>query len=79
MVTPGKVKADATGAWLTSEEKRLRLDVKTAAPVQVTEYKADPPPSDFDERNPGKRLVGFTVPVKAGQEATWRVILTPEK
>lgn len=78
MVTPGKIKADATGAWLTSEEKRLRLDVKTATAVQIAEYQADPPPNDFDERNPGKRLVGFTVPVKAGQEATWRVILTPE-
>ncbi len=77
MVTPGEVRADAGGAWLTCQGKKLRLDVEAATPVQVTEYAADPPPHDFDARNPGMRLAGFTAPVAAGKPTTWRVILTP--
>lgn len=77
MVTPGAVKADAGGAWLSHAGKRLRLDVTASQAVRVETYQADPPPNDFDEPNPGLRLVGFTVPVAAGRPATWRVTLTP--
>ena len=77
MVTPGRVEADARGAWLTHNGKRLRLDVTASQAVRVETYQADPPPNDFDAPNPGLRLVGFTVSVAAGQSATWRVTLTP--
>ncbi len=74
MVTPGKLQP---GGWLEKDGKRLRLEVVSPVGAQLQSWPADPPPHDYDERNPGVSVVGFVAPLAAGQSATWKVILTP--
>lgn len=79
MVTSGVLKKEtSTRAWLEKGGKRLRLEVLSPAEATLTSWSANPPPNDFDEPNPGVSIVGFTAPVKAGQEVVLKVALTPE-
>jgi hypothetical protein len=79
MVTRAVLKsAGAAAAWLEKDGKRLRIEVASPAGVSLHSWPADPPPHDFDEPNPGVSVVGFTVPVGAGQEVVLKVVLTPE-
>jgi hypothetical protein len=76
MVTPGRLVVEGPGrARLEAEGKTLRLRGDAAGPVTWREYVADPPPNDFDERNPGLRLVGFERVLPAGARESWRVTL----
>ena len=54
MVTPASLKADgANRAWLVQNGKRLRFEVLSPAEVTIESWPADPPPRDYDKRNPG--------------------------
>lgn len=76
MVTPASFAKAADGsAQLTKDGKVLRL--AAAGPVEWREYPADPPPNEWDEPNPGIRLVGFERTLPAGATETWRVTLQP--
>jgi hypothetical protein len=72
MVTPATLKP---GGWLEKDGKRLRIEVVSPNGAKLQVWPADPPPHDFDEPNPGVSVVGFTAPLAAGQNATWKVVL----
>lgn len=77
MVTPATLQPDGDSrAWLNKNGKRLRLDVLSPANAKITSWVADPPPHDFDERNPGVTIVGFTAMVSTGEKATLSVRLS---
>jgi len=79
MVTDAALKNDGPGsAWLEQRGKKLRLEVVGPTPLDFHSWPADPPPREFDAPNPGVRIVGFSVPVAAGQAVTLRVVLRPE-
>jgi len=78
MVTPARLKADGPNrAWLEQDGKRLRLEVLSPAEVEIESWPADPPPRDYDKRNPGVSIVGFTVPIEAGEKLGLKVLLQP--
>jgi hypothetical protein len=78
MVTPAALKADGPNrAWLEKDAKRLRLEVVSPANVTIESWPADPPPKDYDARNPGITIVGFHVPIEAGQKLVIKVSLQP--
>ncbi len=78
MTTTAELKADGSNAaWLVKNGKRLRMEVKSPESVSVRSWPANPPPNDFDTPNPGTSVVGFVVPLKAGQEMVIKVVLTP--
>jgi hypothetical protein len=69
-------------ARIRQSNGRLQADrffplVLAPAEAVLNCWPANPPPHDFDEPNPGVSIVGFTVPVKAGQEVVLKVALTP--
>ena len=77
LVTPGTLKAGGDRAgWLEKDGQRLRIEVKSDAPVRLQCAPAKGP-NDFDEPNPGVNLVTFDIPVPAGKEVAWSVTLTP--
>ena len=79
MVTPARLKADGSNrAWLEKDGKRLRFEVLSPARVTIESWPADPPPRDYDARNPGVSVVGFTVPIQAGEKLGLKVLLRPE-
>ncbi|HPC59191.1 MAG TPA: heparinase II/III family protein [Verrucomicrobiota bacterium] len=78
MVTPATLKIESPNrGWLEQSGKRLRLEVLSPPGAALQSWPADPPPNDYDARNPGVSIVGFTVPVGAGEKATLKVILQP--
>jgi len=78
MVTHAALKADGPGrAWLEENGKRLRFEVLSPANVAIESWPADPPPKDYDARNPGISVVGFYAPINAGQELTLKVVFEP--
>jgi hypothetical protein len=79
MVTPATVKtAGAGSAWLEQNGKRLRLEVASPAGVTMESWSAEHPKGQFDDPNPGVRVVGFIVPAKANAEVKLQVLLRPE-
>ncbi len=78
MVTPARLKTDGSNrAWLEKDGKRLRFEVLSPAKVTVESWPADAPPRDYDSRNPGVSIVGFTVPIQAGEKLGLKVLLGP--
>lgn len=78
MVTDAALKGDGSSiAWLEKNGKRLRLQLAAPANLAFRAWPANPPPRDFDAPNPGVSVVGFTVPVPAGQAVTLKVVLRP--
>jgi hypothetical protein len=78
MVTPATLKVDGPNrAWLDHGGKRLRLEVLSPSDGSWQSWATDPPPNDFDARNPGVSIVGFTVSVEAGQKLVLKVLLQP--
>ncbi len=77
LVTPGRARLEGRRAWLEADGQRLRVEVASPTNAVLRVYPADPPPSEFDERNPGVSILGFESPIAAGAAADWRVILTP--
>ena len=78
MVTPATLKPDGPNrAWLEKDGKRLRLEVLSPANVTIESWPADPPPKDYDARNPGISIVGFKVAIEPGQKLALKVSLQP--
>ena len=78
MVTPARLKTDGSNrAWLEQDGKRLRFEVLSPAKVTIESWPADPPPRDYDKPNPGVSVVGFTVPIQAGEKLGLKVLLQP--
>jgi hypothetical protein len=78
MVTPATLKTDGSNrAWLEKGGKRLRFEVLSPAKVTIESWPADAPPRDYDSRNPGVSIVGFTVPIQAGEKLGLKVLLRP--
>ncbi|HWQ93787.1 MAG TPA: heparinase II/III family protein [Clostridia bacterium] len=76
MVTPATLKPGGqNSAWLEANGKRLRLRVISPENVTIKTWPANPPPNDYDAPNPGVSIVGFEVPLAAGQSATLKVSL----
>lgn len=80
MLTPASVKitSDKT-AELTSNGKRLILEVNAAVAVTMKTWVTDPPPNSYDAANPGTILVGFEVTLPANSSQTLEVTLAPQK
>ena len=78
MVTDAALKDDgAQRAWLENKGKRLSLEIAAPANTAFHSWPANPPPNKFDAPNLGVSVVGFTVPVAAGEAVTVKVILRP--
>jgi hypothetical protein len=78
MVTPAQLKPDGVSrAWLEKDGKRLRFEVLSPAGVTIQSWSAEQPPRDYDLRNPGISIVGFTVPIQAGEKLSLKVLLSP--
>jgi hypothetical protein len=79
MVTPAKLKPTGDNeGWLEQRGKRLRLEVLSPAGVKLEAWSADDLANTrYDNRNPGISVVGFHVPVKAGEKVTLKVALRP--
>jgi hypothetical protein len=76
MVTPARLKTDGPNrAWLEKDGKRLRFEVLSPAKVTIESWPADAPPRDYDSRNPGVSVVGFTVPIQPGEKLSLKVSL----
>jgi hypothetical protein len=78
MVTPASLKTDGPNrAWLEKDGKRLGFEVLSPAEVTIESWPAETPPKDYDARNPGVSIVGFTVPIHAGEKLGLKVLLRP--
>lgn len=78
MVTPARLKTEGSNlAWLEKDGKRLRFEVLSPAGVAIESWPADPPPREYDARNPGVSIVGFTAPIQAGEKLKLKVSLQP--
>ena len=78
MVTPARLKTDGSNrAWLEQDGRHLRFEVLSPTKVTIESWPADPPPRDYDKRNPGVRIVGFKVPIQAGEKLGLKVVLRP--
>ena len=66
MVTRAEVSIDRPAvARLIQAGKSLQFRVLEPAGAALKIYPTDPPPSDFDARNEGTRMIGFEVTVPA--------------
>jgi adenine-specific DNA-methyltransferase len=73
---PARLKTDGPNrAWLEKDGKRLRFEVLSPAKVTIESWPADAPPRDYDSRNPGVSVVGFTVPIQPGEKLSLKVSL----
>lgn len=78
MVTPAQLKPDGPSrAWLEKDGKRLRIEIISPARATLESWPANPPPRDYDQPNPGISVVGFTVPLAAGETLSLKVRLSP--
>ena len=78
MVTPAQLKPDGPSrAWLEKDGKRLRIEIISPARATLESWPANPPPRDYDQPNPGISVVGFTVPLAAGETLSRKVRLSP--
>jgi len=78
MVTSASLKSDVPSrAWLEKDGKRLRLEVLSPPNLTIHSWPANAPPKDYDSRNPGVSIVGFTVPIRPGEKLRLKVLLQP--
>ena len=78
MVTPGELEATGPGeAILTAQGQHLTLRLLGfEMPPTLTTWSLQPP-NPWDADNPGKQRVGFELPLRTSQQATWAVLLIP--
>jgi hypothetical protein len=77
MVTPAEVsiKSDKS-ALLKQKGKSMRLKVLTNEKIQLKTYSTEPK-ENYDEPNPGTRMIGFEVALASRQTARTAVLMTP--
>lgn len=64
-------------ATLRQDGEALTLQVLAPAAAKLEIYPLDPPPADYDEANPGAKMIGFKVKLPAGAEENFSIILSP--
>jgi hypothetical protein len=62
---------------LTQGDEQLVVQVVAPEEAALEIYKTSDPPHVYDARNPGTRMLGFTVEVPASTETRWIVWLHP--
>jgi hypothetical protein len=78
MVTSADVqRRDARTVVLRQDGQTLLLQVLSPADVELTTFETADPPNDYDEPNPGTRMVGFKTTLPAGAHQTLAVLLAP--
>lgn len=77
MLTGAQADLQGDRALLTSNGKRLELRVLEPANAKLEIYPTNPPPADYDAKNPGTQLVGFKVKMAATAKRRIVVLLTP--
>jgi len=77
MLTPAEVMIkDDVRAILEKDGQKLALKVVGPAGIQLTTWSTEPT-TDYDAPNPGTIRVGFDYELKAGESATFKVLLIP--
>lgn len=78
MVTEAEVTIeDHRAARLEQRGKRLVLRVKSPESARLAIFETGKPPRDYDDPNPGTRMIGFEVDVPPGAEESLVVLLEP--
>ncbi|MDA0989902.1 MAG: heparinase II/III family protein [Verrucomicrobia bacterium] len=78
MVTGADVTIDdAHRATLRQDGQQLTLTILSPAGASLEIYETAEPPHDYDEPNPGTRMIGFTVHIPASTEERLIVLLDP--
>jgi len=79
MVTPAEVDIQsATKAILKKDGKTLAFEVMCPKETKIATWSTEPR-SDWDEPNPGTRIIGFEVKLAANEETDVTVIMSPGK
>jgi hypothetical protein len=79
MVTPADVQIDsANKAILKKDNKTLAFEVTCPKETKIATWSTEPR-SDWDEPNPGTRIIGFEVTMAADEEIRVTVTMTPGK
>lgn len=77
MVTPANVEIQSEkSATLTQKNKTTSFRVITDKNIRLTTYSTEPK-ADYDEPNPGTRMIGFELKLQANETADVIVIMTP--
>jgi len=78
MVTPEDIKiTDHNSAVIRKGNKSLKFQVMSPINVEVRTYSTDPP-NDFEDKNPGTKMIGFEIDLKPNQKVELIVLLVPE-
>jgi hypothetical protein len=78
MVTRAEVALeDNTRAVLRQDGQAVSLEVLAPADAKLAVCDIENPPHDYDEKNPGTRMVNFEVRLPASTAQTWAVLLKP--
>ena len=79
MVTKSKIKITGNKALLKQDGKQLTLEVLSPKNAKLETYETAKPPADYDYKNTGTKMIGFTVTLPASTESKLIVQLTPGK
>ncbi|MCZ6704215.1 MAG: hypothetical protein O6940_14395 [Ignavibacteria bacterium] len=64
-------------AVIRKGNETLKFQVVSPINVEIRTYSTDPP-NDFEDKNPGTKMIGFEVDLKPNQEVELIVLLVPE-
>ena len=65
-----------TTALINYQGKQLTFKIDSDQPITIKTFSADPPNS-YEDKNPGKTMLGFTIKLAPNQKANWKVFLIP--
>ena len=78
MVTHENIKIiDNNSAVIRKGNKSLKFHVVSPKNVEIRTYSTDPP-NDFEDKNPGTKMIGFEMDLEPNQEVELIVLLVPE-
>ena len=63
-------------ALINHQGKQLTFKINSDQPITIKTFSADPPNS-YEDKNPGKTMLGFTIKLAPNQKANWKVFLIP--
>ncbi len=65
-----------TTALINHQGKQITFRINSEHPIKIKTFSADPPNS-FEDKNPGKTMLGFSLKLAPNQKANWEVLLYP--
>ena len=78
MVTHENIKiTDHNSAVIRKGNESLKFQVVSPINVEIKTYSTDPP-NDFEDKNPGTKMIGFEIDLKPNQQVEMVVLLVPE-